>query len=423
MSSLKVFALVDCNSFYCSCERLFRPELREKPVIVLSNNDGCVIARTAEAKALGISMGEPFFRIKKFCELNDVHVFSTNFSLYTDISSRIMSTLKKFAPKVEVYSVDEAFLDLTGMKKLSDYGQSIKETIYSHVGIPVGVGIAPTKVLAKLANHIAKHSLKANGVVCLMERKHQNIALARVGIKDVWGIGKRSAEKLTLLGIKSAKDFRDFENEELIRRILTKVGLQIKHELMGINCFSLEEDIEKKKEIMCSRSLTKAVVNKEELKECVASYITDAAVKLRRQNSFCCSIHIFALNPFFSHSPEAFMSESIKLINPTCDTGKLIKAAFLIIDKSYKYGSEFKKIGVKLSDFFDSCEYQVDFLAPSDSCRDLRLMKTVDRVNLLNDKTTLKSMACGTQGTSWRMNRRYMSDKFTTDWNALLILD
>ena len=415
----QIFALVDCNSFYCSCERIFRPELKNRPVIVLSNNDGCAIARTKEAKDLGIKMGDPFFKIKSLCQQKNVHVFSSNFSLYTNISDRVMLTLMSLAPRVQVYSVDESFLDLSGIDHLEEHAHRIKKTILQNVGIPVGVGIAPTKVLAKVANHIAKKSLKANGVVSLMQPKLQDIALSRTPIGDVWGIGRRSAEKLNQLKIYTAKDFRDYTNEWHIQKLLSKVGVQIKHELMGIKCFDLELDIEKKKEIMCSRSFSQAVIDKKSLKECISNYIMDASEKLRKQDSFCTQLAVFARTNPYGDSPQYFMFEIAKLINPTCDTSKLIKLALSLIDKGYRDGYEYKKAGIRLMDFYDSQEYQIDFLEPHDSVQDIKLMQTIDKINLIQGYSVVKSMACGTEDLSWRMNRQFKSPRYTTHWKEL----
>ena len=231
---------MDCNSFYASCERVFRPELNTRPVIVLSNNDGCAIARTNEAKALGIKMGAPYFEIKNLCKKHNVAVFSSNFALYTNMSDRVMGVLEKNCPRIQVYSVDEAFLDLTGVPNLTEFGRHLRKIVHEHIGIPTGFGIAPTKVLSKIANHIAKKSNKAGGVVNLMDPKLQDVALKRTKVEDIWGVGRRSAEKLNGMGLYTAYDFKEYANERLIQKIFTKVGLQIKHELMGINCFDLE---------------------------------------------------------------------------------------------------------------------------------------------------------------------------------------
>ncbi len=281
MKSQTVFALIDCNSFYCSCERVFRPDLNNKPVIVLSNNDGCAIARTSEAKELGIEMGAPYFQIKEFCKENNVAVFSSNFSLYTDLSNRIMRSLANHCPTIEIYSVDEAFVDFTGIRDLTEHGIFLKEMLLKNIGIPTSVGIAPTKVLAKIANHIAKKSTKANGVVNLIDEKLQDIALKRVKVEDIWGVGRANTKKLNMLGIHTAYDYREFKNEQLIQKLFTKTGLQIKHELMGISCFPLNEDAANKKEIMCSRTFGYQVIDKNTLKESVANYVTKAAERAR----------------------------------------------------------------------------------------------------------------------------------------------
>lgn len=417
------YALVDCNSFYCSCERIFRPDLWNKPVIVLSNNDGCTISRTNEAKTLGIKMGDPYFKIKSLCKKNNVEVFSSNFSLYTNISDRVMKTLIKHCPQVEVYSVDEAFCNLTGIKDLAKHGTFLKDEIYQNIGIPVGVGIGPTKVLAKIANRIAKKSLKANGVVCLMEEKFQDIALKMTPVGDIWGIGQANNQKLNQLGIKTAYDFKIYKNERLIQKIFTKVGLQIKHELMGINCFPLSMNIEAKKEIMCSRTFGGTVTDVQTLKESIANYISNASEKMRNQNSLCTEISVFARTNPFNQSEQFYLYEKAKLENPTCDTRKLIKLAFELINKSYRQGYEYKKTGVKLSNFFDSSEYQINFFSPSDSEKDIALMKILDRVNYTEGENTLKFGACGTSETPWSMNRNFKSPRYTTSWSELPIFN
>lgn len=417
--SEKSFALIDCNSFYCSCERLFRPELEGRPVIVLSNNDGCAIARTTEAKKLGIKMGEPYFKIKNFCKKNDVSVFSSNFALYTNISQRVMNTIIRECPKTQVYSVDEAFADFSGIRNKLKHGHHLKKVIKDHVGIPVGVGIAPTKVLAKLANNIAKKSQKAQGVVDLTLPKWQDVALKMSPVENIWGVGSASALKLRNLGIKTAYDFKVFKDEKLIQRIFTKVGLQIKHELMGISCFPLEFDIENKKEIMCSRTFGKSVVTLQDLKESIASYISDAAEKLRSQNSMCTEIAVFARTNPHANSPQFYLYQRDKLDNPTGDTRKLIKVAFKLLDASFREGHEYKKAGVKLSNFHSSDELQIDFFSPTDTLRDITLMNTMDKINSLEGDSSIKLAACGIDDHAWKMNRAFKSPRYTTSWNEL----
>lgn len=415
----KAFALVDCNSFYCSCERIFRPDLWKRPVIVLSNNDGCVIARTNEAKALGIKMCDPYFKVKKVCEKNNISVFSSNFSLYTNISDRVMKTLEKNCPQVQVYSVDEAFCDLTGIRDLESHGRMLKDTIFSHIGIPVGVGIAPTKVLSKVANRIAKKSTKADGVVNLMEEKYQDIALKMTPVEDIWGIGSASSAKLNQLGIKTAYEFKAYTNEKLIQNIFTKVGLQIKHELMGINCFPLTLDVEAKKEIMCSRTFSGTLTTLPSLKEAIASYICNASEKMRGQGSLCTEISVFANTNPFREGEQYHLYEKSRLENPTCDSRKLIKLAFALLDKNFRDGFEYKKAGIKLSGFYDSSEYQINFLYPSDTEKDSRLMKVIDRINFIEGEGSILFGACGITDRAFAMNRNFKSPRYTTSWNEL----
>ena len=419
----KIFALVDCNSFYCSCERLFRPDLKNKPVVVLSNNDGCAISRTEEAKALGIKMGEPYFKIKDLCLRHDVHIFSSNFSLYTNLSHRVMTALGQCASAIEVYSVDEAFLDLSGMSQLNQHGQMIKNKIQQEVGIPVGVGIAPTKVLAKVANRLAKKSKKAQGVVCLMEAKWQDLALSMTAVEDLWGIGAAQSAKLKSLGIKTAKDFRDYSNENVIRSLLTVTGLQIKHELMGINCFPFNKPQEAKKEIMCSRTFGQGVFDIKVLKESIANYVTDAAEKMRQQGSLCRELTVFARTNPFKETQQFYLHESQKLMTPTCDSFKLIQLASKLIDESFRHGYEYKKAGVRLNDFYTSCGFQMDFFSQHDDKQKIDLMKAIDAINRKQGYSAVKSAACGVNDAAFRMNRQHKSPRYTTSWDELYYFD
>jgi DNA polymerase V len=416
----KAYALVDCNSFYASCERIFRPGLNNKPVIVLSNNDGCAIARTSEAKALGIKMGAPYFKIKSLCEQHGVQVFSCNFALYTNISNRVMQTIIQNCPDVEVYSVDEAFADLTGIDDIFSHGKMLREKILQNVGIPTGVGIAPTKVLSKIANHIAKKSEKANGVVYLDSERLQDIALKRTPVGDIWGVGRANSKKLNDMGMQSAYDFKVFKNEKLIQKIFTKVGLQIKHELQGINCFHLGQDVEKKKEIMCSRTFGDYVFDKNILKEAISNYIENAAMKMRSQDSLCSQITIFArTNPFKEMSAQYYMHERTNLPNPTSDTRKLLNEAFRLLDRGFREGYEYRKAGIKLSNFNDSSSFQMNFLYESDTEKDQTLMHSLDLINKIEGEGSLKFASSGTNDAAWRMNRNFKSPRYTTSWDDL----
>lgn len=250
----KVFALMDCNSFYSSCERVFRPELKNSPIIVLSNNDGCAVSVSPEAKALGVPMTSAFFEIKDIVKKHKIHVFSSNYTLYGDLSSRVMSLLSTFTPDLEIYSIDEAFLDFSTLThfNLHDYSHYIRQAVETQTGIPISIGIGPTKVLAKVANHIVKKN-RPLGVYDLCDEKVRERALSQIPIEDVWGIGKKSAAKLKVFGIRTAKDFRDYDNDKLIQSILTKTGRKIQDELRGISCIELT-DMENKKVIASTRS-------------------------------------------------------------------------------------------------------------------------------------------------------------------------
>lgn len=413
----KVFAMIDCNSFFCSCERLFDPTLKDRPVIVLSNNDGCAVARTPEAKALGIKMGEPYFKIRDLCDKHRVAVFSSNFSLYTNLSDRVMNVLKDLGTQIEVYSVDEAWIDITGLTNdYLAYGRKIKNIVERAVGIPVGVGIAPTKTMSKLANHIAKKSTKAQGVVDLTNSKYWDEALKRVAVEDIWGIGFKSAQKLNALGLKTAYDFSRYHNEVLIQKLLNKTGLQRKQELQGIRCFELDLIASKKKVIRSSRTFGAPVYEKNDLKQAVANFVTAACEKLRAQQSVCSTITVFARTSPYKNTPQYYAYEGAHLEVATKDTRKLIKAAWSLVDQFYRGGFEYKKAGVELHNIIDESEAQLNLFTPCDSKKDDELMRLMDRLNYYEGHEALKSLACGVNNKAWRMLRDYKSERFTTSW-------
>ena len=417
----RVIALIDCNSFFCSCERLFRPELRNRPVGVLSNNDGCFVSRTKELKALGVAMGAPYFKVKSICDKNNVAIFSSNFALYTNISDRVMNVLARFAPVIEIYSVDEAFLDLSGLQvDFLEYAREIRDTVYREVGIPVSVGIAPTKTLAKIANHIGKRSKKANGAVVLLEERLQNIALERVEVEDIWGIGRKNSLKLRNIGIRNALQFKNYKNEFQIQKIFTKLGRMTQDELRGIYCFELETIIEKKKEIMCSRSFGSNVISLNELRESVANYATSATKKMRAQGSSCAVIEVFCRSNPYAESHEQYAARSYhKFLSPTSDTRKVIKYALSILDDLFKLGIVYKKAGVCLSSFEDSDNYQRALFENADDEKSVTLMKVVDQINAREGYCAIHSMACGVDNKSWAMKREHLSPRYVTGWTEL----
>lgn len=418
-----MIALVDCNSFYCSCERLFRPDLSHTPIVVLSNNDGCAVSRTDEAKALGVKMGQPFFEFKNLCNSKGLVVFSSNFALYTNLSDRVMGTLKDIAPAVEVYSVDEAFLDLSGIEinQLDAFGRMVSQTIMQNVGIPVGVGIGKTKVLAKVANRLAKKiKARTGGVVALIDEKTTNWALKECPIEDVWGIGRANTHKMKMLGIHTAYDLANYPNDKLILKNFTKVGLMIKHELQGIVCHSFGIPAEKKKEIMCSRTFSGVMYDINGLKEAIASYVSLAAEKMRQQGSYCSRLDIFFYTNPHNDSPRDNVFDYYKLTIPTLDTLYLIEIALKLVDRNFKNGFGYKKAGVKLSNFSDESSVQLGLFESNDSREDRhQLMRTIDKINFREGDGAIKSLACGVDNKAWDMNRNHKSGRYLTSWNGL----
>lgn len=417
-----IIALVDCNSFYCSCERLFRPDLKNTPVGVLSNNDGCFVSRTNELKALGVPMGAPYFKYKDLCNKHKVAVFSANFALYTNISDRVMNTLMNFTPSIEVYSVDEAFLDLTGMdeKSIEEYCRKIKFIVERNTGIPIGIGIGRTKVIAKLANRMAKKNPEYGGVYSALTKQNLEIALKKISIEDVWGVGRQNSIKMKSLGIKSAYDLREFQNPHLIQKIFTKVGRMIQDEMREITCFPFNEQNEKKKQIMCSRTFGVPVYDLTTLRESVASYASLATERLRKQNSVCEEISIYIRTNPFKDTPQYIQSHSMTLSAPTCDTRKIIRAAFLLLDEIYRPGFEYKKTAVTLSKIKDANECQIALFGENDTELDLALMKTMDKINQREGYEMIKSAASGTNKAAWFMKQVLKSKRFVSGWSELL---
>ena len=413
-------ALVDCDAFYCNCERVFKPELRNVPVIVLSNNDGCAVSRTREAKALGIEMGAPFFKIRDFCKKNDIAVFSSNFSLYTNLSSRVMNTLRRLAPVVEVYSVDEAFLDLSGIPNPHKYARMIKEVIERETKIPISIGVAPTKVLCKAACFLAKRDLSHKGVVSLLEKEQQDFVLETMPIDKLWGIARGRSLSLKMLGLKTAKDFRDYSNIHLIQKVLTKVGRQIQDELRGISCIPLTTESEKKKEIMSSRSFGMSIFDYKSLAESVASHAFEVAEELRRQKSVCKEVSVYIRsNPYKENIEQYGASVVGRFLTPTSNSFKIIEKALECLDDIYRPGIEYKKAGVRIMKLQDDYEYTLNMFETHDSDKENALMKAMDLINLREGPRTVKSLACGTNEFAWFMNRNHCSPRYTTSWHQI----
>jgi DNA polymerase V len=416
-----IFALVDCNSFYCSCERVFQPKLQRRPLIVLSNNDGCAVSLSDEAKMLGIKMGDVYFKIKDLIQKHQVAVQSSNYALYGDMSSRLMNTLSSFVPEMEIYSIDEAFLSFQGMEHfdLVQYSHQIKETVYQYTGIPTCIGIAPTKVLAKVANKIAKkNKQKTQGIFDLRDEDKKNRALQNFPVEDIWGIGRSSAKKLYEHKIKTAFDLMNTDTE-YIRKILTVVGSRLVQELRGNSCIDLQTDLENRKQILSSRSFGQRVQDIEHLKESIAHHISIASEKLRSQNLVCQSLTVFIqTNHFKVNSAQYFNSASIHLPTATSYTPKLIKHAFSILEKIYRPGFDYKKAGILLNDLSLKTHIQTDFFSTHDTPREEQYMSVIDGFNRLHGKHTLKFAACGISPV-WKMMSKMKSPCFTTRWNDI----
>jgi DNA polymerase V len=416
-----MIALVDCNAFFCSCERLFRPDLEGKPVGVLSNNDGCFVSRTKELKSLGVPMAAPYFKYRLLCKENNVSVFSANFALYSNISHRVMQVLSKISPSLEIYSIDEAFIDLssTPTKDLHKVASMIRAEVLREVGIPVSVGVATTKVLSKMANHLAKRSQQKDGVVILDNQQILERALVATPIEDLWGVGRKSALKLRTIGIRNAKELHDYQNENAIQRLLTKSGRMIQDELRGTPCYILNSKQEKKQQILCSRSFGRPVLSISSLRESIANFTTSAAQRLREQGSCCLQLSVFCHTSPFGNTPHYSGYDTITLDTPTSCSLKLIATAWAILDSIYRSGFEYKKAGVQLSTIVDADQVQLSLFSPVLDDKSETLMKLVDHINIKEGDGIIQSAACGTNKKSWKMKQSMRSPRYLSSWSDL----
>jgi DNA polymerase V len=432
-----MIALVDCNSFYASCERVFRPDLADKPVVVLSNNDGCIIARSQEAKDLGVEMGEPYFKRKEWYAQNGIAVFSSNYPLYGDLSKRVMDTLGQFAPQVEVYSIDEAFLDFRGCQlfDLEQICRDAKHTVQKHTGIPVSVGLAPTKTLAKLANKRCKKKKIESGVLLLQEKAEIEAALKDTDVSEVWGIGSRYAAKLRQFGIHTAYQLIQ-ARDSLIRNELTVVGLKLVYELRGTPCFEIDTNPPAKKNICTSRSFGSPVIELPVLLEAVANYASRSAFKLREQQSVCAAMYVFLqTNPFDETVPYRSFQEYIKLPMATNDTVEIIHFASLAMKKMYVPGLNYKKAGVLVVELTPEQQVQVSLFDEVDRSMRKRLMYAMDWVNEQLGTEKVKLAVQGKEAMSphitadkyrdnersaWKLRREKLSPCYTTDWEQVM---
>lgn len=410
-----MFALIDCNNFYASCERVFNPKLKNKPVVVLSNNDGCVIARSKEAKLLNIQMGAPIFEYKQLVQNGVLQVFSSNFSLYGDMSMRVMKTLETFLFPMEIYSIDEAFLDINKEVDMFLLARNIKEKIYKWTGISVSVGIAKTKTLAKLANEIAK---KQNDIFILEEKKYIEDILKKTPIEDIWGIGNKLKIKLYKIGVYTAYDLIKTD-DLLIKKYLSVNVMKTALELKEIKCFKCEDIPHSKKSICTSRSFANKIDNLKGLQEAVSSFVAIAAEKLREEKMHTNFITVFIATSYHSKDPFYCNSCQITLPTPTSYTPDLITYAKNGLDKIFKDGFFYKKAGVILSDFSDETNAQQDLFSKLNNENKRFLMKIMDDINY---KANKKAIFFASEG----IDKRYKSSsnmrslKYTTSFNELL---
>lgn len=414
---MELFGLADCNNFFCSCERVFHPELRDKPVVVLSNNDGCVIARSEESKSLGIKMGVPFFQVKDLLERYNVAVFSSNYNLYGDMSRRVMSLLSTYTPRLDIYSIDEAFLDLTGMgdaDTLTQYCKKMVRAIAKGTGIPVSLGIAPTKTLAKMASKYAKKHRGYEGV-CLIDSEEKRVkALRLFPIEDVWGIGRKHTKQLACHGIHTAWDLTQ-RSESWVRRELTMTGVHTYRELQGESCISIEE-LPHKKSICTSRSFSGAGLDSlRDVEEAIANFAASCSRKLREAHTACATMTVFAYsNRFRMDVPQHCIYRSTNFAVPTSDTREIISTAVKILHEEWREGVHYKKAGVIVWNICEDNAIQGNLFDNIDRAKQSALAKAMDEVNRKNGHDTVR-MAVQGYGNNWKLKNEYLSRQYTTN--------
>jgi DNA polymerase V len=414
-----MFALVDCNNFYASCERLFQPKLEGVPIVVLSNNDGCVIARSNEAKAVGIKMGAPAFLMEEFFTRHNVQVFSSNYALYGDISARVMQTLSLFSPEIEVYSIDESFLNLTGFQQLQSYAEEIRATVKQNTGIPTCIGVAPSKTLAKAANRYAKKNCPAGAFVIDSEEKRRQI-LEGMDAGDVWGIGRQLATWCNANGIMNAWQLAN-ANEDWIRSKMGVVGVRLLKELNGIPCVDLEEVPPAKQEICTSRSFGQLITDRQTISEAVCTHVTRCAEKLRRQQSAAGQITVFLhTNNFRAQDKQYYGTLTIPLKTATSDTAELIKYAQLAFARVFRPGFNYKKAGVIVGEIVPADQIQQSlFDQVQDREKNRKLSAAMDAINGAMGRDKVRFAAAGF-GRQWKLRQEKKSPCYTTNINEIL---
>ena len=416
-----MFALVDVNSFYASCERVFRPDLEGKPIVVVSNNDGCIISLSREAKQFGIKMGEPYFKFKEKLYSSKVYVFSSNYALYADLSSRVMQTLTDLAPAIEIYSIDEAFVNVSGVShclSLEAFGHQMRTEVLKNTGLTVGVGIAPTKTLAKLANYAAKRWASTGGVVDLSGRERQRKLLEKVPVEEVWGVGRRITKKLNAMGITTALELAE-ASSWVIRKHFNVVLERTARELRGEPCLDLEEFTPTKQQIICSRSFGHRITQYEEMHQAICAYAERAAEKLRGEHQYCRFISVFVrTSPHADNEIYYGNQASVTLMTPTNDSRDIIRAATEALGRIWLDGYRYMKAGVMLADFFSSGVAQLNLFDDNRlRANSAALMEMMDSVNH-SGKGKIWFAGQGIEK-SWAMKREMLSPAYTTRYADL----
>jgi DNA polymerase V len=417
---MPTFGLIDCNNFYASCERVFQPGLKRRPIVVLSNNDGCVVARSAEAKTLGIAMGVPLFKIRDVIKNHDVVVRSSNYALYGDFSERVMSIISTAAPRHEIYSIDECFLDLDRMpvKNMTTWSRDLRSRIMKCTGIPVSIGIGSTKTLSKVANKLAKASPKANGVIDLSSHPEWlESALRKTPVGGVWGIGRQWSAMLGERGIVSALDLLNLQ-DGWIRQRMGVVGLRTVHELRGIPCHELDTQPKPQKTTCCSRSFGSAVTDKDQVRNAIVSFAERGSEKVRQSGQICGSMQVFInTDPFATTAPQHSASASTTFMSPTADSRTIVAAAMRIFDQIWREGFAWRKAGILLLDLSSRVDVQPHLFSNQTTSSD-GLMKAVDRIN---DRFGRGSVGLGlsAKNAEWRMRQDQLSPHYTTRWRDI----
>jgi len=416
----KIFALIDCNAFYVSCERVFNPKLNNKPVVALSNNDGCIIARSKEAKALGIKMGVPLFKVKDIVERENVIVFSSNYTLYADMSRRVMNIISEFAPSIEVYSIDEAFIELTDMNvDYESYVRQMRKVILQYTGIPVSIGVASTKTLTKVANHIAKDDESLEGVCSLVKHENLDQVLEDTNVADIWGVGRQLSKKLIANGIFNAKLLKNCE-DAWVRKMMSVNGLKTVSELREISCLDLEETSATRKSCCTTRSFGKPLINLDDIEQAVTTFARRATERIRGEDLTASTVSVFLRTNPFDRNRYYSNSSTTTLSYPTYDTMQIVKTALQLTKIIFRENYKYKKAGVLLSGFYEKGTETKDLFSEA-RYRSPKLMSAVDQINERYGSDTIQ-IATECQIGKWKQKRKNCTQSYTTQLDNVLLI-